>query len=269
MPPSPTLLRNDDDARRYVRHTLALTLAIYALLALALAGRMTPWVFPLVLPLAYVRLSLALHELMHVRAASRVSWFHRLAMLFDTPLGLGYREHRAIHLAHHRYSAGARDPELFQIRGSHLAAFGNAMIAPERAAFGWIRQHGVQPALRREALVRAVLFVLLAAIDPAVFAAYWVTLRLCVGASSFLFHHVLHSRAGALGNFRLPAPLLRGVPLARLLFGLEPVLIIRDHRIHHAHPGVRARALPLLDVEAPPRGAAGYGARDLAPMTPR
>jgi hypothetical protein len=268
VPPSATLLRNDDDACRYVRRTLVLTLVVYAMLGAALAGWVTPWLF-IALPLVYVRLSLALHELMHVRPASRVSWFHRLAMIFDTPFGLGYREHRAIHLAHHRYAATARDPELYQIRGSHLRAFGNAMIAPERALVGWARRRGVAPALRREALARAAIFVALAAIDPAVFALYWVTLRACIGCSSFLFHHVLHSRGGALGNFALSPAMLRVLPAARLLFGIEPVLIIRDHRLHHDQPGVRARDLPMLDPAAPARAEPSYDARHVIPATPR
>ena len=258
---SPGLMRNDGDARRYARRTLVLTLASYALLAGALAGWISPWLFPVVVPLVYVRLSLALHELMHARAASDVSWFHRLAMIFDTPLGLGYREHRAIHLAHHRYATTPRDPELFQIRGSHLAAFANALLAPERAALDWTHRRGMSRALRRHMLARGVAFVALVAWNPAVFAVYWVTLRLCIGGSSFVFHHLLHSRAGVLGNHASPAALRRLLPLAWVLFGHEPVVIVRDHRLHHAHPKVRASDLPKVgSSRAPPRTCARRGA---------
>jgi fatty acid desaturase len=238
------LVRDATDARRYVRRTLWLTLALYALLGAAFAGYVSPWIFPLVVPLIYVRLSLSLHELMHVRTAARVSWFHRLAMIFDTPLGLGYREHRAIHLQHHRYPAEARDPELYQIRGSTWTALVNATIAPEHAAWAWVRRHGVSTALRREAAVRLAFFFTLLAIDPAVFFAYWLTLRVCIGASGFVFHHVLHYRSGRLGSFGLPA-LPAAVPaLARVLFGHEPIAILAEHRAHHAWPSVRARDLP-------------------------
>jgi len=258
LPPSPSLLRNDADARVYVRRTLALTLGVYGVLAASLAGWVAPWVLALVVPLAYVRLSLALHELMHVRAASRVSWFHRLAMIFDTPLGLGYREHRAIHLAHHRYAGSARDPELYQIRGTHLRAFAFAVISPELAALKWVRRHGVTPALAREACARAAAFALLLAWNPLVFGCYWLVLRLCIGGSSFVFHHLLHNRGGVLGHYTLPAALLRALPLAHALFGFEPVIIVRDHRRHHAAPLVRARDLPALpDRLAPPAAAAG------------
>jgi fatty acid desaturase len=265
----PTLLRNDADARRYVRRTLALTLGVYALLVVALAGWVTPWLIPALLPLAYVRLSLALHELMHVRAPSRVSWFHRLAMIFDTPLGLGYREHRAIHLAHHRHATSARDPELFQIRGSHLAAFANAMISPERAAIAWVKRHGISRALRRQAVARGAIFAVLVAWNPAAFALYWVTLRLCIGTSSFVFHHLLHNAAGTLGDHALPQGLVRVLPVAQALFGAEPVVIVRDHRFHHAHPGVRAGDLPRLYGVPLAVLPATRAAVRLAPATPR
>jgi hypothetical protein len=237
------LMRDAHDARRYLRRTVALTLVIYALLALALAGYLPAWVFPLVLPLVYVRLSLALHELMHVRTAAQVSWFHRLAMIFDTPLGLGYREHRAIHLRHHRHAATSRDPELFQIEGSHARALACALVSPEYAAWRWVREHGLSPTLRREALVRAAVFTCLAAVNPVVFLAYWATLRACIGGASFVFHHVMHCRGGALGNFALP-PVPRGVlAVVRAVFGVEPVTIVSEHRAHHRQPNVRARDL--------------------------
>jgi len=237
------LLRDDTDARRDLRRTVVLTLLIYAVLALAEAGVVGAWIFPVVVPLLYVRLSLALHELMHARNAARVSWFHRLAMIFDTPLGLGYREHRAIHLRHHRYATTARDPELFQIRGSGARAFANALISPERAAWTWARRQGVSRALAREAAVRAIAFVAVAAWNPVVFLCYWVTLRACIGVSSFVFHHVMHSRAGELGSFALPA-LPRGwLAIARVLFGSEPVTIVSEHRAHHRCAAIRARDL--------------------------
>jgi hypothetical protein len=251
------LTRDATDVRRYLRRTVVLTLMIYALLAAALAGLVPAWIFPLALPLLYVRLSLALHELMHVRTAARVSWFHRLAMIFDTPLGLGYREHRAIHLRHHRHAATARDPELFQIEGGHARALACALISPEYAAWRWVRECGISPALRREALVRAAVFTSLAVLDPLVFLAYWATLRVCVGGASFVFHHVMHSRGGALGTFGVPSVPAAALGGMRALFGLEPVTIVSEHRAHHRHPNVRARDLVRIagvDPLSPPAG---------------
>ncbi|HEY1328037.1 MAG TPA: fatty acid desaturase [Casimicrobiaceae bacterium] len=231
------------DARRYLRRTVWLTLAVYVLLVTALAGWLPAWGLPLALPLVYVRLSLAVHELMHVRTAAGVSWFHRLAMILDTPLGLGYREHRTIHLRHHRHAATARDPELFQIRGGHARALGFALMSPEYAAWRWVRDHGASPALVREALARACAFACAASVNPAVFLVYWMSLRVCIGAASFVFHHVMHSREGRLGTFALPALPAGTLSLLRMLFGVEPLMIVSEHRAHHRHPNVRARRL--------------------------
>src|SRR5205823_2744142 len=101
---SQAIWRNGSDARRYVRRTLCLTLMIYALMGLALSGILPAWCLLPVLPLLYVRVALALHELLHMRAAGQVPWFHRFATVFETPFSMGYREHRAIHLNHHRYA---------------------------------------------------------------------------------------------------------------------------------------------------------------------
>ena len=107
---------------------------------------MPAWVLILVVPWLYVRLSLGLHELIHVRAAADVPAFRRLAMVFDTPFGLGYREHRTIHFRHHRFGGGERDPERWQIAGGHLRALANAMTTPERSLVEWIRARGMRSA---------------------------------------------------------------------------------------------------------------------------
>lgn len=240
---APTATLADD--RRYLRATLVWTLALYALLGAALVGVLPVfWLVPAV-PVVYVRLALALHELMHLRSAAQVPAFHRLAMIFDTPFGLGYREHRLIHLQHHRSPAGADDPELFQIEGSAARALLGALLVPERSLLRWLRRHGAGRTLRREGALRCVLFVALAAASPMVFAVYWLTLRLSIGAAGFVFHHLLHQRAGRLGTFALPGPTALHA-VGRQLFGDEPMLILQRHRAHHLWPHLRVRELPEL-----------------------
>jgi fatty acid desaturase len=241
------------DDRRYLRATLGWTLVLYGVLASALAGLLSPAWLLLAVPLVYVRLSLALHELMHLRAAAQVPAFHRLAMILDTPFGLGYREHRVVHLRHHRSSAGPDDPELYQIAGPHARALLGALLVPERSMLHWLRRHGMSRSLRRESTCRAAVFFAVAAIDPAVFAVYWLTLRASIAAAGFVFHHLLHQREGRLGTFTLPAtPVL--LALGRHLFGEEPMLILQRHRAHHLWPALRVRDLPDLPpgFELPP-----------------
>jgi fatty acid desaturase len=148
--PSASASRNHADARRYLRLTLLHTLAMYGVLAAAIFGAIPAWLLLVAVPWLYIRLSLELHELLHVRRAHEVPTFHRLAMVFDTPFGLGYREHRKIHLRHHRYGGGERDPERWQIEGGHLRAFANALTTPERSLVEWIRARGIDAPLRRD-----------------------------------------------------------------------------------------------------------------------
>jgi fatty acid desaturase len=266
--PDASAKRDDVDAGRYIFQTLAHTLTLYAVLAAALFDLIPAWILVLAVPWLYVRLSLGLHELLHVRDATKVPAFHRLAMIFDTPFGLGFREHRAIHFGHHRYSAGERDPELWQIEGGHVRAFANALTTPERALVNWIGEHGLEAPLARDAAFRLACFAIVAWINPAVFAMYWLLLRLSIGAAGFVFHHLLHNRRGVLGTYALPFPawcMRAGCSIV----GDEPMLILAHHRSHHLWPDVRARDLPALapDFALPP--APDGGEPRLAPCRHR
>jgi len=235
--------RDQADAVRYQRVSLAYLGAIYGLLGLAMAGVAPVWLLFLLVPPLYVRTALCAHELMHICPAGRVSFVHRLMMILDTPVGLGYREHRDIHVRHHQSPATERDPEFFQIRGGHLRALASSMVSPEWAFVRYVREKRLTRAWAAEASVRAAVFAALAWANPFVFLAYWVVLRASVGVSNFLFHHALHYRAGRYGTFRLEpsSPVDRAL---RMLLGAESVLILYEHPAHHAWLHVKARCLP-------------------------
>lgn len=243
--PPQAFLRDRHDATSYKRSTLVLVSLLYLSLALATAGVISPWWLLVAVPLIYLRLALALHELLHVCPADEVSWFHRLTMVFETPLCLGYREHRAIHFAHHKFASTDRDPERYQIVGGAWRAFANAMISPERGFAGWIQRHGVSRTLAMEATIRFAAFVALVALNPIVFLIYWVALRLSVGVASYVFHYALHNSDGVLGTFPLPVS-TTVISAAGVLFGREPMLILTEHERHHVWPRVRARDLVRL-----------------------
>lgn len=272
--PVATATRDDVDARRYQRVTLLHTLAMYGVLAAAMFGVVPPWTLFAVVPWLYVRLSLALHELLHVRDAENVPTFHRLAMVFETPFGLGYREHRAIHFRHHRFGGGERDPERWQIEGGHLRAFANAMTTPERSLAGWIRTQGVDAPLMRDGAFRLACFCTVVAVNPAVFFVYWIALRASIGGAGFVFHHLLHNQRGALGTYALPFPAWL-VRAGRVVVGSEPMQILTQHRSHHLWPNVRVRDLPRLPPAfALPPGPLGPAtladaARCALPLAPR
>ncbi len=244
VPPA-SLCRNDRDRRRYLWLTRMYAYALYAALGAALAGRLPVWALAVAVPFLYLRMALALHELLHVCPPSQAPRFHQLTMIFESPVCLGYREHRAIHFAHHRFASTERDPERYQIEGGAIRALANAMMSPERGFIHWVRQHGLSRSLAIGAAVRCLAFVVVAVINPTVFFVYWLSLRVSLGFASFVFHHVLHCQDGELGTFRLP---VSGgvVRAARVLFGQEPMLILTEHDRHHQWPRVRARDLPLL-----------------------
>jgi len=218
--------------------------AIYAAVGTAMAGLLPVVAMIPIVVVAYVRGALLTHELMHVRRPERVTWILRMMMLFDTPLGLGYREHQNIHLRHHQRTATATaaDPEFFQIEGGSLRAFLAAIAGSEIAAMQWVAARGISPSLRREATVRALCMLGLVAIAPAIFFVYWVTIRLTIGVSNFMFHHVLHYRRGEYGTFplRLPRPL---DAMLRVVLGPSLRAVLCEHDAHHAWSQVKAERL--------------------------
>ena len=247
--PPRAYFRGETDVRRYELTGGVYLLAMYVLLALAVTGVIPTWPLFVLIPPLYVRVALTAHELMHICKASQVPLPHRLMMVLETPICLGYREHRDIHLRHHRAAATERDPEFFQIRGGHLRALACAMLSPEWSMVSYLREKGPSRTLVAEASVRLAVFGLAAWWNPGAFLAYWVTLRLSIGFSAYMFHHALHYREGRYGTFRLHLPPLVD-RVARLLLGTEATMIVREHPAHHRWQQVKARHLPELAIEA-------------------
>jgi hypothetical protein len=254
--PPRTYLRSAADARRYQIHGTAYMSVIHVSLGLALFGGVPIALLAPVIIVSYLRGALLTHELMHVRRPEQVVWPLRMMMLFETPFGLGYREHQKIHLQHHRLAATPSDPEAFQIRGGSLRALAAAMLGPELSVIGWVRRHGISASLRVEASIRATLMFTLLAFHPAVFLSYWLILRLTVGISNFMFHHVLHYRRGRYGTFplRMPGPLDAAL---RVVLGRGLAAVLCEHDAHHAWAAVKAEHLPgLLQRFPAPAGGA-------------
>ncbi len=216
--------------------------AIYVLLGLAILGWVSVWVIAPVIAVCYARGALLTHELMHMRRPERVPWMLRMMMLFETPLGLGYREHQNVHLRHHKQAATAADPEFFQIKGGSARAFVAAMLGPELTAAQWVESRGIGPSLRKEATIRALLMFGLVAVAPRVFLHYWIVLRLTVGLSNFMFHHLLHYRRGEYGTYalRLPRPI---DALLRVVLGPSLSAVLCEHDAHHAWCNVKPERL--------------------------
>lgn len=251
-------LRAPGDVRRYTWHSGACLLALYGLLLGALANGIPPWILLLLVPPLYVRSALSVHELMHARSERQVPLLHRMMMVLESPVSLGYREHRDIHIRHHRYCVSDADPEMFQIRGGHARALVGAMLSPEWGLVKYVRDHGVSRMLAWEASARGAAFVAACVAHPLAFLYYWVALRLSIGLSAYAFHHALHQRDGVYGTYALTLS-----PTAERLLGAvigrECVHILTEHPAHHAWQGVRAECLPTV---APALAAAALGTED-------
>jgi fatty acid desaturase len=220
-----------------------------------MSGVLPVWSICLLIPILYVRSALSAHELMHICPAKKVSFVHRLMMVLETPIGLGYREYRDIHIRHHRYAATGRDPEYFQIRGPHMRALATAMLAPEWSFVKYARDKGLSRDFVPEAAVRFSLFVLACWLNPVVFFVYWITIRLSAGFSAFMFHHLLHYRQGRYGTYPLHLPRV-GDWVFRSLLGASLVNILYEHPAHHAWQQVKVEYLPDL-AELVPQSSTG------------
>lgn len=247
------LYNSEGEATWYQWLSLSLLLGIYGVLALWVTGLVPLWAMAMALPILYVRCALAVHELMHVRPADRVFWIQRLMMVLDSPFCVGYREYRDIHLRHHRFAGTEKDPEFFQIKGGHLRAFVHAMMSSEIACAHWLLEHGWEKRMAFGMALRAACFITMAVCFPTAFLAYLIVMRFAIGGANFLFHHVLHQRAGEYGSFALRPP--RGIDLlCRILLGTDMRHIVFEHDAHHAWQLVKAGELPGLLQDYPKPG---------------
>src|SRR5512132_2502920 len=196
----------ESDAPRLTRVSLVCVAAIYGHLLVAAAGWLPPWTLLVSVPLLVPRWMIALHELFHLRSEREVDPVTRFEPLLFTPIALGYREMLANHRAHHRFMATPDDAEFYQLRGSRLAGFANAMTAPEQMWFRWVAEHGLDRRLAVDTVLRCALFVALAIGCGTAFLWYWVPARLTFGVSYFVFFYWLHRRGDAMGVYALEVP---------------------------------------------------------------
>lgn len=240
-----------DDAARFQRTQLICIFLIYGHFIIALAGVVPLWTTILSFPVLLVRWLFALHELFHLRNAEQVDPITRLLPLMLTPFSLGYDEFQDIHYRHHASMATPEDPEYYQIRGSKISGFLNAMTAPEQAFFRWIKYQSQKSNNRAKdsrflvgVAIRFVLFVSLIAATGLNFLWYWIPLRASYAASYFTFFYLLHRRGSEYGVYSVDLPPWTK-KLYALLYGQDAMLGTFYHDVHHDYPRASARALPF------------------------
>jgi hypothetical protein len=239
-----TTFASDADAKRLTRTSLICVAVIYGDLLAAAAGLVPAWTLAIVVPLLIPRWMIAIHELFHLRSEREVDPVTRFQPLLFTPIALGYRENLVNHRTHHRHMGTAADAEFYQLRGSRLSGFANAMTAPEQMWFRWVKEHGLDRRLGVETALRFMLFAGLASGTGTVFLWYWVPARIAFGVSYFVFFYWLHRRGPQMGVYRLVVP----QPLAAiltLLYGRDVVEATLHHDVHHVQPRIAAEHLAV------------------------
>jgi hypothetical protein len=228
------LYREPLEGRRWVREGGLYFALIHVQLAAVLAGVLPRWTLPLLLPLWMARLVIGRHELLHACEEDDVDAFTRLwpMLMMVAPLSPGFRELRVYHQRHHQLMLTTDDPDWDQMRGSKLRGFLHCLISPEVTLERWICENGVDRALLRDVVLRAVFFVGVAVSCGRLFIWYWLPLRLTYGAALFLFSYVPHRRGPRYGVFRIePGP--AGVALLSALFSRAGWLALCNHDLHH------------------------------------
>lgn len=233
------LFNTEADARRLTRHALLYYLLLYGHFAGVLATALPGWTLALSAPILIGRWMIATHELFHLRDERAVDPVTRLMPIMLTPLLLGYKEFLIIHRGHHTHSATPDDPEYFQLRGSPLAGFLNALSAPEQSYFRWLAHHGADAELLIGSGIRLGLFCGLAWLAGPMFLWYWLPVRIAFGLAYFAFFYCLHRDHGAFGVYARPLP--AGLAwLFGTLLGREAMMATCHHDAHHRHPRVSA-----------------------------
>lgn len=235
----------DRDARRYAVSSNVIVVLLIALDIGVAYGVVAPWGLMLAIALLLPRWMIYTHELFHVRKANEVDWLNRLMPLPFTPISLGYREFREIHMGHHRAPATEKDPDAFHILGGPLKAFLGALTLSEQAIARWLKSHPLDRELATGIVVRLAIFGSLAFVAQWWFLAFWLALRVNYAVGDFVFFHYLHVREGKVGSYPLKLPAAVEA-LATALAGKTLVAAILYHDRHHAYPRVAAHHLSAL-----------------------
>jgi fatty-acid desaturase len=233
---------SNSDARRLTRNSHLCVALIYGNLLAAAFGLVPAWTLAIVVMLLVPRWMIAVHELFHLRSEREVDPLTRLQVLLFTPLSLGYRENLANHRSHHRYMGTPSDAEFYQLRGSRLTGFANAMSAPEQMWFRWVSEHGIDRRLALDTAARCALFAGFVVITGPTFLWYWLPARVAVGTSYFVFFYWLHRQGDAMGVYPLLVP-ARLASFLTTLYGPDVVEATLHHDAHHAQPRIAAEHL--------------------------
>lgn len=234
-----------DPVRRYEPAMLGYALAFYAVVIPGMLGLLPFWAafgFGAVFLLRFFN---RFHELIHADTKNTPSGhLARVVLILMGPLHLGYREHRTMHLLHHREEGSPQDPDHLMLHHSGLRSAVFCVFQPELFFVEYVRRFGLS---RREAAALAARVGVYAGLMwlggwPGVLL-YNLTVRTGNTIAWFVFGWLLHGPWfwGQVRPPRFPAPLAL---VWVLLVGRENLFGMRFHFLHHVFPHIPDRHLP-------------------------
>lgn len=233
------------DATEYQTKTITFTLGLYLIFFAYVLGYIHYWLMIPVSSVLVTRWLIAFHELLHLKKAEDLDWVTRLVLIPFSPVNLGYREYRQIHIGHHRFTAQAADPDAFHIRGSHFKALLGAITQQEQASYRYVKLHGLSKELTVMLILRASLFFLLLLGFGKAFVAWFLVLRITYIINDFIFFHLVHFRSGQNGTFKIPLPTWLQY-LFIMIYGIDVVYATMHHDIHHHNARIAAKYLSRI-----------------------
>ena len=192
----------EDDRTNAVWQNICFNAIIYVHFFLCFYSALPYWTFCLAVIVYVPRWTTALHELLHLCSSKTINRLVDLNLLILTPISLGYRETRDIHMRHHASAPQPHDPDYYHIKGSVLSGYLNAIFSPELSVYFWLRDKGITQGFILGVSVRLFFFVLLVWICQWQSLWYFIPVRIAYGSSLFWFSYVLHRKNGEHGNFQ-------------------------------------------------------------------
>lgn len=235
------------DGNAYDALAGAWAVVFYAAYATFVFGWLPWWTFGILGVCAFVRNFNALHEGFHAKRTTRLFGWAKHLFVVASPFMLGYAPLLRNHLLHHTWAQQPeRDPDAYLAYGSAPVALFNAITQPEQSFFRYLAREGVSAELIGRFVLHSLVFAGVAAFGgPRGLLAWVIVTRIGNTASWFIFDWILHQdRAwGRYGAPGIPQP-IRLVWTA--LFGVDNLLGVEYHHVHHQYPFVPGPQLPAL-----------------------
>lgn len=234
---------SSDEIRRLLAEDVIYLSLVYIHFGICLAGFLPIWTFCVGAPMYVSRWMIGLHETLHLVRWEDTNLLIRMHLLILTPISLGFKEIRDIHMRHHAYTLTEKDPDLYHIKASFVGGFIKATFSPEISAYHWIREKGVDQHLALGMTIRFGLFALIVGSLGMTSLWYLIPVRLAYGACMFSISHFLHHDGDLYGTFPPKFNSFLRIFIA-FYFGRAALQTLCYHDIHHDYPKIAASKLP-------------------------